>query len=511
MKLAITQTKNKTDRMIYLSSLLMITLGTAARMVAFWYNRSLFIDEAYLASSVVQRGYGDLFRPLDFVQGAPIGFLCLAKTFVYLFGSSEYSLRLLSLLSGIGSIALFYLVLKVLGDQRPYIGTAFFATIPFLIDYSIEFKPYMFDGFVTLLSVYVFSLAVRQQIKTWVLCLYCALVLWFSFPAIFTVAAFCIVWAAYSAFMKQGETMRASLITGVVSMISFGLLLGTAYQNLQENQQARYWSLLQFPLVPRGFSDFQLMARMGRAYLSTFDKWPAIVVLLISGLAVTLCWSKKRLWFGIFLVVEIALLLTASWLGRYAIVARLLIFVIPLHILFISGLVANLWSKHRTAAIGLSVVFVLVNVGSAEYFLPQNVFRPTYEINPIVNTLESLDNSIPLYVYVHAIPQYEYKTGYRMGLAFYPDAPIEHDDVIYGSFFFRYLYREPYSFESEIDSVRLEQNVRSITTHDQVYLLFVTYDPKHRDALIAALEKNGGVGEIMSVYETPLYLYQRNP
>jgi 4-amino-4-deoxy-L-arabinose transferase-like glycosyltransferase len=220
--------KSVPETIIRWFSFLMIALGGLLRLVAFLYNRSLFLDEAYLASSVIQRNYFGLLQPLDFSQGAPVGFLWMAKTCVYLFGPAEYSLRLVSLLAGLAAIVLFYFTLKdVFADPRPYIGTAFFATIPLLIYYSIEFKPYMLDGFLTLLSIYLFSLALKKKIRTWAFSVYCAIVIWFSFPIIFTLAACCLLWFGYSLINKQKEAIKTSLIAGLASLTSFGLLFTT--------------------------------------------------------------------------------------------------------------------------------------------------------------------------------------------------------------------------------------------------------------------------------------------
>jgi len=116
----------KLEAFFFILCLSFIVIGIVVRIVAYFYNRSLFLDEAMLASSVVQRDYMGLFQPLDYNQGAPIGFLLIVKTFVYLFGTSEFVLRLLPLISGIGSIGIYFLILRdVFKVSRPWIGTAF--------------------------------------------------------------------------------------------------------------------------------------------------------------------------------------------------------------------------------------------------------------------------------------------------------------------------------------------------------------------------------------------------
>jgi len=101
-----------TEKALMWMSLAFLLMGILGRIVSWSFNKTLFLDEAYVASTVVQRDYSGLFLPMDYQQGAPLGFLLAVKTLVYLFGSSEFTLRAWSLLTGLGSIGLFYLILK---------------------------------------------------------------------------------------------------------------------------------------------------------------------------------------------------------------------------------------------------------------------------------------------------------------------------------------------------------------------------------------------------------------
>ncbi len=144
----------KIDSILSAAAILFIILGVASRIYGYILNRSLWLDEAFLASSVVRRDYLGLLDPLDFNQGAPVGFLWITKILVYIFGSSEFVLRLLPLITGLSSIYLFYILMNRLNSSsKPWVGTAFFATVPFLVYYSFEFKPYMSDAFITLSSL----------------------------------------------------------------------------------------------------------------------------------------------------------------------------------------------------------------------------------------------------------------------------------------------------------------------------------------------------------------------
>lgn len=87
--------------------IIVIVSGILFRIGSYIQDRTLWYDEAMLASAIIQRGFGGLFAPLDYSQSAPLGFLTIVKSFVVIMGSSQHVLRLYSLLTGLLSIRLF--------------------------------------------------------------------------------------------------------------------------------------------------------------------------------------------------------------------------------------------------------------------------------------------------------------------------------------------------------------------------------------------------------------------
>ena len=98
------------------------------------------------------RSYAGLTSPLDYNQGAPIGFLLLVKASTELFGRSEYALRLVPFIFGIVSVLLFYRVARdfIVPSAVP-LAVALFAILPPLVYYSSEVKQYSGDVMATLL------------------------------------------------------------------------------------------------------------------------------------------------------------------------------------------------------------------------------------------------------------------------------------------------------------------------------------------------------------------------
>lgn len=57
-----------------------IAVGVILRIVPYFYNRSLWADEAMLVSSICTRSFEELCAtPLDWGQSAPIGYLYIVK------------------------------------------------------------------------------------------------------------------------------------------------------------------------------------------------------------------------------------------------------------------------------------------------------------------------------------------------------------------------------------------------------------------------------------------------
>lgn len=169
-----------------------ICFGILVRLVQYLYNRSLWADEAVLALNIVNRTYLELLQPLDYEQGAPLGFLMVEKLAVQLFGNNEYALRLFPLLSGIISLLLFYFLAKRF-IPRLAIPTALalFASLPHLVYYASEVKQYSTDVMIALLSCLV-AMQLRRpklnpaQIIT--ISIVGAIAIWFSHPAVFVLA-----------------------------------------------------------------------------------------------------------------------------------------------------------------------------------------------------------------------------------------------------------------------------------------------------------------------------------
>ncbi len=119
---------------------IIIIIGVILRLRQYIANRSLWLDEASLALNIVGRSFTGLTQPLDFEQGAPLGFLFIEKAVLLILGNQDYILRLFPLLSGLLSVYFMYLISKEFFGMPGLFALSIFAVSWTLIYYSSELK-----------------------------------------------------------------------------------------------------------------------------------------------------------------------------------------------------------------------------------------------------------------------------------------------------------------------------------------------------------------------------------
>lgn len=168
---------------------MVVLLGITFRAVQYAWKTSLWHDEALVTLNVMHRSYGQLLRPLDYEQAAPPLFLWAEKWMLTHFGFGEYQLRLISLLCGVLSVPLFaLLVWRLFPAPIALSAAALFAFCDKLIWHSAEVKQYgpdVFAGVVLLFLAIGWRRPVSFIARTFLISLVAAVLVWFSFPAVF--------------------------------------------------------------------------------------------------------------------------------------------------------------------------------------------------------------------------------------------------------------------------------------------------------------------------------------
>jgi len=507
--------------------MIVIVMGIVFRLGSYIQDRTLWYDEAMLASGIVQRGFSGLFNPLDYSQSAPIGFILIVKFFITVLGSSQRALRLYSFLTGVLSIRLFYLLIKRSGFKRPLLGTAFYATVSPFIYYTTELKPYMPDAFFTVTALYLYKLYEDKELPAWVYALFCIFAVWISFPSIFVIGAitcynffFAIVKFIAHRISKNQDEIKdilrlfiSSAVFGAVALISFGACYLTYTSKVSGNidgMSMEYWKHLYFPLFPKKLSERNLIYLMLNNYLSFIFKDVAALswILWIGGVMLFFVRKNK---IGGYSVLAVLFTLVASAIEQYPMQDRLLLFLVPftlLGILFFAEVLMDLL-RWKPFEIVVFILIIALNYDSLKYTDVKNLYREGQEAAYLIYYLNNkIEEDEKLYIFANAVPIYEYKTGYKQGLTHFPEEVFEDGQLIYGCKYWN-LKCEPYKYITTLDKERLKENVDSIIKYEKVYVLFYHYGSDAEYYLINELRKYGTVTYFMNENETPLYYFVR--
>ncbi len=193
-------------------AVLFVLIGIALRLIRWWAGRNFWLDECFLAMNLMSRSYGALAKPLDYNQGAPLGFLWLVKFCMGIFGQSERAMRIVPLISSCMALVLMALVSRrMLAWPAALLATALLAILEPQIYFASELKQYSTDVVIGLALV-IAGLRTWERPESLWRCVTLALVgafgIWFSHPAIFIAAAVGLT-LGFSALLEVRSAKRA--------------------------------------------------------------------------------------------------------------------------------------------------------------------------------------------------------------------------------------------------------------------------------------------------------------
>jgi hypothetical protein len=332
-----------------------VGVGEFLRIRNYVANRSVAIDESFLALNVIQKTPGQLLHALAFKQAAPLGFLEAEKLAVTVFGRSEHALRLLPLLVSLGALLLFMRVaLSLLHPLAAALAVAVFALLDPLIYYSATAKQYSFD---VLAIVLVLLVALRFEDRRparrelVALAPLGAILVWFSHAAAFGLAGLGVLLVLEP--LRRRDTGRLSALGAVfaiwiasfaveyeLSKANLGRILGAFHgsgtvvaQTAGGGRVAHALDKLRYVV---GLED----TSSGKPILGFLPDAVnrgltlALVVVAAIGL-VALLRSRPRLW--LVLVIPPAVAIVASAFQRYPLAGRTVLFTLPAVALFLGA------------------------------------------------------------------------------------------------------------------------------------------------------------------------------
>jgi hypothetical protein len=320
---------------------LIILIGVGLRLVQYLYNRSLTGDEAALALNIIDRSYSELLQPLDYQQAAPIGFLMLQHLVIDLLGTSEYALRLVPLLAGIGSLILIYYIARIILSRAGLlIALALFALYSDLVYYSAEAKQYSTDVLIAL-GLTGFGLYILQNRLTPVRALIYAgvgaVLIWFSHPVLFTLAGLGVTLLVTSWRANDRQWALTIILIGAVWLGSFALFYFTSLQAASRNDYLMdFWARGFMPLPPRSFNDvLWLPIRFIDTFRTAFlYPLPGIAAFAFLAGCFTL-YLRSRVHLFV-LLTPVLFTLLAACLHQYPFLGRMILFLAPALIIFMA-------------------------------------------------------------------------------------------------------------------------------------------------------------------------------
>lgn len=352
-----------------------VAAGVAVRAARFADNRALWYDEAMLALNVVERGFSDLLRPLDYTQAAPPLFLLLEKLAVAGLGESEQALRLVPFLAGVTALILFRLLAaRVLPGLGGLVALALFAVAEPLVYWSTEAKQYSLDVLAAVALLYIASEPLLTGRLTGrraaVLAAVGAVAVFASYASVFVLAgiAAALVLGPLVARRRPSTTALAVSATWLLSVaVVFVLMIGTT---------AEIRSALAL-----GTGDFKTpldLARdawRGLSYPGPFARTSVGIAALAAALGVVF-FRRRCPAFLAALAVTLVATFAAAQADLYPFFARFILFLVPLVLLLVGAGIQELRDatagRTRTVWVTTLLLLTLYPAGAAV----QNMFDP---------------------------------------------------------------------------------------------------------------------------------------
>lgn len=406
--------------------LVLVVAGIVLRLAQYLANRSLWVDEVYLAFNIADRSFGGLLRPLEYYQAAPVGFLMAVKAAFLALGNNEYALRLFPLLAGLASVPLFARAAKeFLGAKAAPIALGLFAILAPLVYFSSEVKQYSSDVAIAVL-LYLVTLGVMRNglsaARATLFGIAGGIAIWFSHPAVFLLAgAGTVLLWGYLA-KKQWTNARLLSISFSIWGACFAALYYVSLRHLVSHQGLLpYWNDAFAPFPPGSVWEVKWYVD---AFLGLFTDptglfFPGIgaFAFLAGFIAI---YSVKRE-YALLLVSPIVFALAASMLHKYPFDGRLMLFAVPALLLFVGAGAERIIEEAKRISPGVGYIFLVLLFFHPLFFAGNHLIHPQEreEIKPVMRHVQ--ENRRPgdvLYIYTssaYAFRYYSDRYGFKEG------------------------------------------------------------------------------------------------
>ncbi len=388
-------------------------LAILLRVVIWFQQRDLFIDEANVARNLYEKSFLDLTEILDYQQFAPPLFLWASKLSSILFGFNEFSLRFFPLLCAIASVMLFIHVCRFFFVEKPIViyPLLLLSSAFILLHFNTELKQYSSDFLVTLILLYAAIKTNYKQLKRsfvffWIIV--GSLTIWLSMPSVFILCSISIYWFVQNLSTKKYKDLFFISIAPFLWLIEFALYYFFILKNQISSDYLQSYHSDAFLSLSNMQHNFSLALSIVKELSGNFFL-SVVVNCFLLFLGTTNALYTLR-WKSILLLLPFILLFIASLLHLYAIVPRLVLFIQPITLLLI-GVGLSLVVKNSNVVFRSLVVFFLgysiYLQHNFKYFYTKMAFQ---EIRELMKVEEDSKISRPLFVFHGAKPAFIFYT-----------------------------------------------------------------------------------------------------
>lgn len=397
---------------------LILLAGIGLRLVLYFQNRNLIIDEANIVRNLSERGYGGLVLPLRYEQYAPPVFLWIEKLNSQLFGYGEKAMRFYPLLAGIAALLVMYkLAARLVTKSALWLPVGLFALGAFFVEYSTVLKQYMPDALIALsliwlaLKWHINELRPDRFVIYWIVA--GSLAIWSSMPSVFILAGIGAYYTWQTFRLYNRIRLPQLMIIGCAWILQFAFYYVTILKpQINSDYLQNYHREFFLFATPDNMEEWKhnwhrieeiLQHTVG---FTTIAIVGGILLLLIG--TVNLLFRRTAQF--MLIALPCGLVLIAAALNQYSLIARVILFLMPL-LMLVMGVGFNVLMqgpkpvKILAAILGLYMLYA----GAGIYY----IFRPL-RFHEITNGLEWIrDRGVrggQLYVHDANVPTYIYYT-----------------------------------------------------------------------------------------------------
>ena len=398
------------------------------QLKTFLQGHSLMIDEANVARNIAERSFQALWQPLDYEQYAPPLYLTFVKLSTLLFGMNEYALRAPALLSFFLSLFLFIRLGRhtELRLSYPLLSALVFlyACSHITLFQSSLLKQYTTDALWSVLLVYAalkysYRFLLRPRgVLFWTLM--GSVAIWFSMPSVFILAAVGIYYCYQSAQEGKLQPLLRSLSIPVILWLAqfavyfLTILKSDAESDYLQNYHNSYFFESTLWKVESWVHNGKIISGILQVYLGK----TAVVFIWVGLVSLAGIYNGMKSRFSLMLLLIVPLLIAvgASFFHYYSFIPRLMLFYLPLFLLFLGSGLKALWQRFRwpgRAFLFVSTVYIVAQMSGWKYALPQNqcLMEETREV------LDELplprDGSYSVFVNHSGVPALTFYTKYH--------------------------------------------------------------------------------------------------